>query len=99
MRPAATSGTTRREGLHRLRGNAQPAAWQVPSADWRCLFLPGDTEISDGTDKAAMEAVYKLHKKDPRSTSSDSYQLDGEAAHGAEVGGSQPERVRAAAGA
>jgi len=48
---------------------------RIPSADWRRLFLPGDDEIS-GPDKNEMDAFYKLHKKDPRSTSSDSYQLD-----------------------
>ena len=49
---------------------------RIPPADWRCLFLPAEDEIGNGADKAAMDAFYKLHKKDPRSTSSDSYQLD-----------------------
>ena len=48
---------------------------RIPAADWRRLFLPGDDEIS-GPDKADMDAWYKLHKKDPRSTSTASYQLD-----------------------
>ena len=48
---------------------------RIPAADWRCLFLPGDDEIA-GSEKVEMDAWYKLYKKDPRSTSSESYQLD-----------------------
>ena len=48
---------------------------RVDPDDWRKLFLPGDDEIA-GAEKAEMDEFYKLHKHDPRSSSTDSYQLD-----------------------
>lgn len=48
---------------------------RIPAADWRRLFVPGDDEIS-GADKADVDRWYKVHKHDPRTTSTESYHLD-----------------------
>ena len=46
-----------------------------PADDVRRLFLPGDDEIT-GPAKVEMDEFYKKYKKDPRSTSTESYGLD-----------------------
>jgi len=48
---------------------------RIPPEDWRRLFLPGENEIS-GPDKVDMDKWYHIHKQDPRSTASASFQLD-----------------------
>ena len=48
---------------------------RIPAADWKRLFGPGPDEIT-GPEAADMDKWYALHKKDPRDTSVESYQLD-----------------------